>query len=659
MSGVFRPRSQGTAHPQRLRARAGESEKLVNLGRYEILEELGRGAMGVVYKAHDPLLNRVVAIKTMSPDAAENEELRSRLEREAVLAAKLRHPNIVTVFDVGEEGGIPFMAMEFLEGIDLKHIPTQNIPLYPSEKWGVLRQVCLGLHHAHKEGVIHRDIKPGNIRILRDGTVKIMDFGIARFATSQLTQAGMVLGSANYMSPEQVEGHRVDHRSDIFSFGILAYELLSHRLPFKGENMSSTMFNILRASPSPLDLVDLKFPAAMNDIIVKCMQKKPEDRYQDTIEIVYDLDSLAGEIQDAVQSTVLPPLEERRSESPPSSTGEDPEATLLTQTEGKGTHSTVRLWVSPGRFDRISESIETKRPKRAPALAPGPRSALKAAAPTFARVAGPSRLSPQARVWAAISFALILTVGGVGLYWVSQSGTSGASAQLEKTLSLQVAAATEKLDAGDFLAAAEEFKKVLQVAPDHPEARAGLERAEREQQQHLSELIGRARELVGERRFQEAIPALEQAQKADPQNEEVRRLLGEAQGAVASSGQAQEAFARGVQAFERKDYAGAVKEFERALQFEPAHREARARLRSAQAELAKPRFGALTVNALPFGEVLLDGKSLGTTPVRVEKVTVGKHTLRVTREGYEDFERTVVVEEGQTQNFVAELVKKR
>jgi serine/threonine-protein kinase len=615
--------------------------------------------MGVVYKAHDPLLNRIVAIKTMSPDAAENEELRSRLEREAVLAAKLRHPNIVTVFDIGEEGGVPFMAMEFLEGIDLKHIPTQNIQLYPSEKWGVLRQVCLGLHHAHKEGVVHRDIKPGNIRILRDGTVKIMDFGIARFATSQLTQAGMVLGSANYMSPEQVEGHRVDNRSDIFSFGILAYELLSHRLPFKGENMSSTMFNILRNAPPPLNLADLNFPAAMNDIIVKCLHKNPEERFQDAIDIVYELDSLAGQIQDGVQPATLPPLEQRGTEPAPASTREDPEATLLTQTEGKGTHSTVRLWVNPSRFDRISESIETKLPKRAPAVAALPRSAVKTIGPTFGRVAAPSRPSPQLKLWAALSLSLLLVGGGLGFYWMTQQSSSGAAAQLEKSLSLQVAAATGKLDAGDFLAAAEEFKKVLQVAPDHPEARAGLERAEREQQQHLSELLGRARQLVGERRFQEAIPALEQAQEADPQNEEVRRLLSEAQGAAESSGQAQEAFARGAQALERKDYAGAVKELERALQLDPAHREARSRLRSAQSELAKPRFGGLTVNALPFGEVLLDGKSLGTTPVRVEKLPVGKHTLRVIREGYEDFERTVVVEEGQTKNFVAELVKKR
>jgi tetratricopeptide (TPR) repeat protein len=284
---------------------------------------------------------------------------------------------------------------------------------------------------------------------------------------------------------------------------------------------------------------------------------------------------------------------------------------------------------------------------------------VKTIGPTFGRVAAPSRLSPQLKLWAALSLSLLLVGGGLGFYWVTQQSSSGAAAQLEKTLALQVAAATGKLDAGDFLAAAEEFKKVLQVAPDHQEARAGLERAEREQQQHLSELLGRARQLFGERRFQEAIPALEQVQEADPQNEEVGRMLGEARGALESSGQAQEAFARGVQALERKDYAGAVKELERALQLDPAHREARARLRVAQAELAKPRFGALTVNALPFGEVLLDGKSLGTTPVRVEKLPVGKHTLRVIREGYEDFERTVVVEEGQTKNLVAELVKKR
>lgn len=631
----------------------------MHLGRYEIIEELGRGAMGVVYKARDPLLNRIVAIKTMSAEAAENDELRSRLEREAQLAAKLRHPNIITIYDVGEEEGIPFIAMEFLEGIDLRHITSQNIPLYPSEKWAILKQLCLGLHHAHKEGVVHRDIKPGNIRLLRDGTVKIMDFGIARVASSQLTQAGMVLGSVNYMSPEQVEGRKVDHRSDIFSVGILAYELLSYRLPFKSDSMSSTMFNILKGEHHPLDPVALKLPPGVNDIIVKCLEKRPEDRPQDVVEIVHRLDALASEIRNETPSDVSTPIGERPAGTPAPLPGEDPEATVVGDPQAADPSTTIQLWVHPHRFQRISESIEKKLPKKPTrvGVAPPLRSpSVTGLAPTRAVTAfGIRRHAPLL----AATFFLLLVVLGLGSYWLSnRAEVEKERSELQQVISTHMAEAASRLAAEDYRGAIEELEKVLEAAPAHEEAERALMAAQQAQREQLSELVARGREMLRAGRFQDAIAALEQADGADPGNEDVEGLLAEAKEGAERTTEAGAAFERGLSALEGKDYARSVKELERALELDPEHREAQERLRFARTELARPRFGTLTVNAIPFGEVFLDGATVGVTPVNLEKVRVGGHTLRVIRSGYEEFQRTVVVEEGQARNVVAELVKK-
>ncbi len=343
------------------------------LGRHEILEELGRGAMGVVYKARDPVLNRIVAIKTMSAESAEDEELRNRLTREANAAAKLKHPNIITVHDYGEDNGIPFIALEFLDGIDLRQIIRNRIFLYPSEKLGILKQVALGLGHAHKAGVVHRDVKPGNIRILRDGTVKIMDFGIARIASSQLTRIGTVLGSVDYMSPEQVEGRQVDHRCDQFGFGVVAYELLGERLPFRGNSMPATMNNILQKDPPPLpEKAFSPFPT-MKELIQRCLEKVPTSRFENFQEVARELDSIAQGMTPDDATTMdfrgaspsgIPPDQETVVIA-------DVGQTVAADSEdwqgGEHTVSSVQLWVARDRFQKISaslEKVEKEKPKR-------------------------------------------------------------------------------------------------------------------------------------------------------------------------------------------------------------------------------------------------------------------------------------------------------
>ena len=211
------------------------------LGKYEIKGELGTGAMGVVYRAEDSRLGRPVALKVMSPSVASNPDLVKRFYREAQAAGQLHHPNIVIIHDIDEVDGIPFIAMEFLDGEDLDKVITAGKELPVTKKLDIIIQACKGLHHAHQRGIVHRDVKPGNIVLLNDGMVKIVDFGIAHLGATSMTQTGMVLGTVMYMSPEQIAGQRVDARADIFSIGVILFELLTYRTPFAGPDVPSVL----------------------------------------------------------------------------------------------------------------------------------------------------------------------------------------------------------------------------------------------------------------------------------------------------------------------------------------------------------------------------------------------------------------------------------
>ncbi len=253
------------------------------VGRYEITEELGMGAMGLVYKGQDPKINRIVAVKTVRLDDEEDsssEEVRQRFYREAEAAGGLSHPNIVTIYDVGEEDDVSYIAMEYLEGESLvKYAKKPNLlPLRKIIQYMIM--VCDALDYAHKNDVIHRDIKPANIMLLKDGTIKVTDFGIARMTTSSRTQTGVILGTPNYMSPEQVEGKKVDGRSDIFSLGILFYQLLTGELPFKGASIAAIMHNISKTPHVPPRQHNPKIPKACIAIIDKALEKDVNKRYQ-------------------------------------------------------------------------------------------------------------------------------------------------------------------------------------------------------------------------------------------------------------------------------------------------------------------------------------------------------------------------------------------
>jgi eukaryotic-like serine/threonine-protein kinase len=267
------------------------SRKLKQLGRYRIQAELGRGAMGVVYKAHDPVLDRTVALKTISLNDTEQdrEEYHALFFQEAKAAARLNHPALITIYDFGEEGELAYMAMELLNGSELSERMGQaSIPV--SEAVAIAEQVAEGLAFAHDSGVIHRDIKPSNVMLLPRGRVKIMDFGIARLKVSDIkTQLGMRLGTPKYMSPEQIGGSALDHRTDIFSLGIVLYEMLTGIKLFKGDTLTQVMHNVASFEPPPPSQINPEVPALLDLVVKRAMEKKPSARYASGWEMVDDL----------------------------------------------------------------------------------------------------------------------------------------------------------------------------------------------------------------------------------------------------------------------------------------------------------------------------------------------------------------------------------
>jgi len=271
------------------------------LGRYVIDSEIGRGAMGVVFKATDTVLQRTVAVKTvnMALEKDHADKYEARFYQEARAAGGLNHPNIVTVYDAGKAGDVVYMAMEYIQGVELRTLFVEGQPMGVPQALSIAAQVAEGLGYAHQQGVVHRDVKPANIMVVSEGPVKITDFGIARMrASADLTQTGVMLGSPKYMSPEQVIGKRADHRSDIFSLGVILYEMLTGAAPFSGENVTALMYQIVNFAPPAPSTVNRQVPEMLDFVVAKMLAKPLDERYQDAREVARDLRecerSLAG-----------------------------------------------------------------------------------------------------------------------------------------------------------------------------------------------------------------------------------------------------------------------------------------------------------------------------------------------------------------------------
>jgi eukaryotic-like serine/threonine-protein kinase len=285
------------------------------LGRYKIISEIGQGAMGVVYKAVDPIIDRTVAIKTINLNLSrqELEEYEARFQQEIKAAGRLNHPNIVTIYDVGKTESVAYMAMEFLEGNELKDmIASGNLPT-ADQVVDIIAQVADGLWFAHQQDIVHRDVKPSNIMVMKGGIAKITDFGIARLPNSAVkTMTGLILGSPRYMSPEQVIGKAIDARSDIFSLGVVLYEALTGVAPFDGDNVNAIMYATVNTTPPAPSSHNRTLPPMLDLIAAKAMAKLLEDRYQSIKELSEDLREVRRQMDasrpaSALKATTAPP----------------------------------------------------------------------------------------------------------------------------------------------------------------------------------------------------------------------------------------------------------------------------------------------------------------------------------------------------------------
>ena len=280
----------------------------MKFGRYEILKELGKGSMGIVYKAHDPEIDRMVALKVLRQDQVSSKDAVQRFLKEAKAIGRLNHPNIVIVYDVGQDHGTVYIAMELIEGQSLKEI-IKSKRLNLEDIVHICYQVAIGLDYAHEQGIVHRDIKPANIMLTKDQTVKITDFGIAHVDDSSLiqqTQAGVILGTPVYMSPEQVMGKKVDGRSDLYSLGAIIFELTTGEKPFKEPSLAALFNAIIHKDPKKPFLADSSLTKSaslpLSDLIMKALSKNPDNRFQRGKE-------LAAALNKVLEQTTQPPSE--------------------------------------------------------------------------------------------------------------------------------------------------------------------------------------------------------------------------------------------------------------------------------------------------------------------------------------------------------------
>jgi tetratricopeptide (TPR) repeat protein/predicted Ser/Thr protein kinase len=284
-----------TRNSQPYPAQFGLTLGMLVAGRYEILEVLGEGGMGAVYKAKDRELDRLVALKVIRPELATNPDILQRFKQEILLSSKVTHRNVVRIYDLGDAEGFKFITMEYVEGEDLRHALKRHGKLGVNDAVGIIEQLFSGLEAAHREGIIHRDLKPGNIMLDASGRVVVMDFGLARaIASDGMTQTGLMVGTMEYMSPEQAQAKDLDERSDIFTVGLIFYELLTGKMPYQADSAVASLLKRTQERAAPVSSHDAAIPGSLSSIVAKCLEPDPKLRYQNTAEVLADLDNWRG-----------------------------------------------------------------------------------------------------------------------------------------------------------------------------------------------------------------------------------------------------------------------------------------------------------------------------------------------------------------------------
>jgi serine/threonine protein kinase len=306
------------------------------IGKYQLVRIIGEGGMGRVYEAIDPIIGRRVAVKTISLSVATDAETRSRFFREAQAAGQLSHPNLITIHDIGDADGTPYIVMEYLEGVDLNRKMRQERLSYDA-KMQIMIDVCEGLAFAHGRDIVHRDIKPANIFVTPNGRAKILDFGLARGVLSDVTQTGKIVGTPNYMSPEQIRDEGVDHRSDIFAAGVVFYELLCGRKAFEGDSVATTLYKVLETQPQPVHLIDDQLPATLSGVIERALAKDRLARFQ-----------TSGEMLEAVLHAHGRTTEVERSHLASLPRHTPPRGTTAVPVPARRSRATIAAWTAAG-----------------------------------------------------------------------------------------------------------------------------------------------------------------------------------------------------------------------------------------------------------------------------------------------------------------------
>jgi len=458
------------------------------VGKYLIVAKIGSGAMGDVYRAHDRTLNRDVAVKTMAELYASDDQLVQRFHREAQSAARLNHPNVVTVFDFGSENGRFYLAMELLDGADLKELIAARSLNDLWDKLDVMEQIAEGLAYAHQQGVVHRDLKPANIRVLPNGRVKIMDFGLARIGTSEMTRTGMVMGTPNYMSPEQVRGTKADARSDIFSLGAVFYELLSGKKAFNADSMHTILYKVLEEDPEPVRNWVPGLPGPFVAFVERCLAKEPEHRFQHAGEMrdalrkvrealasgeytpVGDADATMAEAAaDPAAPTMMAP-----------GTVLGPQAAARAATKGAAALDLTGMATPVGETLKGAKTLNGRaRTRMSPAAAP--------AAPAAPAVAAASSRWPvylgAAAVLVVVAVGGVLALRGRVMPTATPTPTDVNAEQVgalkEALVGNQVELARVDLENKDYKAAIGRAERALALDPSSAEARQVLDQAQR------------------------------------------------------------------------------------------------------------------------------------------------------------------------------------
>ena len=452
------------------------------VGKYDITAKIGQGAMGEVFKAHDPILNRFVAIKTMTAAIGADDELRKRFLREAQSAARLNHPNIITLFDFGEDQGKIYMAMELLEGSDLKDLIAAQNTGSLEDKLGLMEQICDGLAFAHMQEVVHRDLKPANIHVQPNGQVKIMDFGLARLGTSEMTRTGMVMGTPHYMSPEQVKGKRADFRSDIFSLGAVFYELLTGHKPFDAESLHAVLFQVMEHQPEDVRHWSPEVPNILVQVVDKALSKDPDQRYphagdmREALRLVRQV--LSGEMEEdhALATLISPQDETDLTEGPP-----PVEATVLEPPPsrsgaGRVSGSSALKPASSSKFGKTAVPSKTSPPRMGsnpPAVRSGARRPTSRPPVPRPAAEAPSRMPIY--IGGAVAVVAIAIVAAIYLRPPSKpeggggKGT-GDTAQTRMLLDQMVEVARKNLALKDYKGAVDQADKVIKLEPGNADA---------------------------------------------------------------------------------------------------------------------------------------------------------------------------------------------